>query len=90
MAELESTVINTNVKQVKGLSITKHTSGISKPSLEMPPQKGTHHNPELWWPELLVPGFQQKWLSQGCWALDPSEVHVISSCLDWAGTFAHT
>lgn len=40
----------------------------------MPPQERTHHNPELWWPELLVPGLQQRWLSQGCWAPGPSEV----------------
>lgn len=31
----------------------------------MPPQERTHHNPEMWWPELLVPRFQQKWLIPG-------------------------
>lgn len=84
MAEPESTVINTNVEQVKGCSLQNTYPVFPNQVLKC------HHSPELWWPELLGPGFQQKWLSQGCWAPSPSEIHMISSCMDWAGTFSHT
>lgn len=88
MAEPESTVINTNVKQVKRSLQNMHPI-ISKASFEMPPLERTHHKPELWWPELLVPRFQQKWPVPGLLDTGPSEVCVISTWEEVAGLNLH-
>jgi len=79
MAEPESTVINTDVKQVKGYSLQKTGPVFLKQILKG--HCGKEHTTirSCGGLNCLCQGSSRSGLSQGCWAPGPSEVHVIST-----------
>lgn len=85
MAEPESTVINTHVKQVKGYSLQNTHPVFLKQVLQCHCRRGYTTTWSCVGPNCLCLVFSRSGESQGCWAPGPNEVHVISTSEEAAG-----
>lgn len=85
MAEPESTVINTDVKQVKGCSLQNAHPVFLKHVLKCHHSRGHTPTRSCGGLNCFCLYFSRSGLSQGCWAPAPSEVHVISTWEEVAG-----